>query len=255
MTDNPYASPYPEHKPIPTKGRLKIILLQVAVAVAVITVLIAMLLPNVHRASEPARRTQCKNNLKQIGMALHQYHDTFGTFPPVYTVDADGKRLHSWRTLILPYLDQIELYKQIDLSKPWDDQVNAEFVKTDLYVYACSTIPRPFTKTSYMAIAGTGTCFPGAASRSISEIKDGTSNTVMIVEVDAEKSVPWMSPADLDDQYLVNVDAKSKFSHAGGLYTLFADGSVRFLSYKIGQAFRLSMVTADAGDTFCDDPY
>lgn len=253
MTDNPYASPNPESKPVPQKSSVKVLLLQIVVVAAVVVVSISLLLPAVHRASEPARRTQCKNNLKQIGMALHQYHDTYGTFPPAYTVDADGKRLHSWRTLILPYLDQMELYKQIDLSKPWDDQVNAEFAKTDLYVYACPSILKPFTKTSYMAIAGTGTCFPGAASRSISEIKDGTSNTVMIVEVAAEKSVPWMSPADLDDQYLLNVDAKSKFSHAGGLYALFADGSVRFLSCKIGQEVRRSMVTADAGDTFCDD--
>lgn len=253
MTDNPNASPNPENKPIPTKGRLKVILLQIAVVAAVVTVCIALLLPAVHRASEPARRTQCKSNLKQIGLALQQYHEIYGSLPPAYTVDAEGKRLHSWRTLILPYLDQIELYKQIDLSKPWDDQVNVEFAKTDLYVYACPSIPMPFTKTSYMAVAGTGTCFPGAASRSISEIKDGTSNTVLIVEVEAAKSVLWMSPADLDGQYLVNVDAKSKFSHAGGLYALFADGSVRFLSCKIDQALRRSMVTADAGDTFCDD--
>ncbi|HEY4263612.1 MAG TPA: DUF1559 domain-containing protein [Schlesneria sp.] len=253
MTDNPHASLNPENKRMPTKGGLKIILLQVAVVVAVVTVCIALLLPAVHRASEPARRTQCKNNLKQIGMALHQYHDTYGTFPPAYTVGADGRRLHSWRTLILPYLDQIELYKQIDLSKPWDDQVNTEFAKTDLYVYHCPSTPEPFTNTSYMVIVGAGTCFPGATSKSISEITDGTSNTVMVVEVESQKSVPWMSPADVDEKFLIDVGPNSTTSHAGGLYALFVDGSVRFLSHKLGQITRHALVTADGGDTFCDD--
>src|SRR5204863_3233790 len=72
-------------------------------------VLIALLLPPVSRGREGARRSQCKNNLKQIALALRQYEAEYHALPPAYTVDADGKPLHSWRTLILPYLDQVPL--------------------------------------------------------------------------------------------------------------------------------------------------
>ena len=79
-------------------------------------VAVALLLPSVRRAREPARRSQCKNNLKQIWLALHNYHDEYQAFPPAYTVDAEGQPLHSWRTLILPYMDQKPLYDKLDLT-------------------------------------------------------------------------------------------------------------------------------------------
>ena len=92
----------------------------------IIVVLIALMLPAMRSAREPARRTQCRYNLKQIGLALHEYEQAFGVLPPAYTVDAEGKRLQSWRVLILPYLDQAALYKLIDLTKPWDDPVRPD---------------------------------------------------------------------------------------------------------------------------------
>src|SRR5262245_36536395 len=83
-----------------------------------------LLMPRTSR--EAFRRVICANNLKQIGVALHSYHDKYGSLPPAYTVDASGKRLHSWRTLILPFLEGDDLYQKIDLTKPWDDPANKE---------------------------------------------------------------------------------------------------------------------------------
>jgi type II secretory pathway pseudopilin PulG len=97
-----------------------------------IALLIAMLLPAVRSAREPARRNQCLSQLKQIALALETYADVHGKFPPAYTTDADGKPLHSWRTLILPYMEEPQLYASIDLTKPWDDPVNAKAFKTHL---------------------------------------------------------------------------------------------------------------------------
>ncbi len=249
MTENPYASPNPESKPVPPKSNLKVTLLQVAVVAAVVTVIIAMLLPNVQRAREPARRTQCKHNLKYISLALHQYHDTYGTFPPAYTVDADGKRLHSWRTLILPFLDQVALYNKIDLSKAWNDPVNEEIAKTMLPTYRCPAAIGSPNNAYYAAIVGPDTCFPGAASRSLAEIKDGTSQTLAVLEVNSENAVPWMSPMDVDEQYLLSVRPKSKVTHTGGLYALAADGTVRFLSENLKESTRRALMTSDAHDT------
>jgi prepilin-type processing-associated H-X9-DG protein len=250
MTDNPYASP--ENNPTPLKSRWKLGLLSVLSIAAIGCVAFALLLPAQRRVRPAAKRTQCKNNIKQIGLALHNYHEHYGTFPPAYTVDSNGKRLHSWRTLILPYVDQGELFKQIDLSKAWDDPANAEAAKTELYVYHCPSAPGPGNHATYMVVVGPDTCFPGAVSKSIPEIKDGTSNSVMVVEVDSEKSVPWMSPTDVDERFFLNLGPKSKVSHTGGLNTLLADGSVRFISFNLDQKVRRALMTIDAGDIVDD---
>jgi type II secretory pathway pseudopilin PulG len=100
------------------------------VVIAIIAVLVAMLLPAVQQAREAARRSQCKNNLKQIGLALHTYHDTFNMFPPaaIWGYFAPGTapsaavpRNYSWIAMILPYLDQGPLYNRINFSLPLYD--------------------------------------------------------------------------------------------------------------------------------------
>ena len=104
---------------------------------AILFVLIALLLPATRRAGPVARRTQCKNHLKQIGLALHNYHHEYGSFPPAYTVGEGGECLHSWRTPILPYLDQTRLSESIDLSKAWDDPANVVAYETVVHQYNC----------------------------------------------------------------------------------------------------------------------
>ena len=122
MTDNPYAAPNSVGNPAPLKSGFKITLLKVLAVVAIICVVIAFMLPATRRARPAARRTQCKNNLKQIGLALHNYHDLYGSFPPAFTVDSNGMPLHSWRTLILPFIDQLPLYQNVNgtqLTADW----------------------------------------------------------------------------------------------------------------------------------------
>ena len=252
MTENLYASPSPENDPVALKAGSKSWPLHLLWIVPIGCLVIALMLPAQQRAREPARRTQCKNNLKQIGLALHNYHDTYGAFPPAFTVDADGKRLHSWRTLILPYLDQAPLYDKIDFSKPWDDPVNAEAAKTQLHAYHCPSAPGSSTNTSYVVVVGANTCFPGTASRATSDITDGASNTIMVVEVDSENSVHWMSPMDVDEQFVMSVGPKSKVSHTGGLHVLLADGYARFVSYDLDQKVRHALMTINAADTIGD---
>src|SRR5690242_17032670 len=80
----------------------------------------ALILPAVQQAREAARRSQCKNNLKQIGLALHNYHETYGGLPPAFVADDQGRPMHSWRVLILPFLGEQALYNEYNLSEPWD---------------------------------------------------------------------------------------------------------------------------------------
>lgn len=249
MAENLYAGPSPENDPAPLKAGSKSWLLHLLWIVPIGCLVIALLLPAQRRSRRGASLSQCKNNLKQIGLALHIYHDTYGAFPPAYTVDADGKRLHSWRTLILPYLDHAPLYNKIDFSKPWDDPVNAGAANTQVNAYHCPSVPGPYTNTSYMVVVGADTCFPGTASKSISEITDGASNTIMVVEVDSEKSVPWMSPMDVEEQFFLSLGPKSKVSHTGGLHVLMADGAARFASYNLDQKVRHALMTINAADS------
>ncbi len=211
-------------------------------------VLVAMMLPAVRRGREPARRSQCKNNLKQIALALHNYEERYHAFPPAYTVDADGTPLHSWRTLILPFLDQQPLYETIDLSKPWDDPANAEAFKTSLSVYHCPSDSAPQNHTTYLASAGSNGCFRLTEPRRLSEITDGLSQTLMVIEVPSDRSVPWMSPLDADESLVLSLGPESKLAHPGGMDAALCDGSVRFLSTAIPAATRRALISVAGGD-------
>ena len=94
-------------------------LIELLVVVSIVGLLTTLILPAVQSSREAARRTQCVNNLKQIGLAMHNYHATYDTFPPAGTVDAEGKPLLSWRVLLLPFLEQDALYRQFHLDEAW----------------------------------------------------------------------------------------------------------------------------------------
>src|SRR3954447_23791061 len=139
-------------KPISARG---FTLIECLVVMAILALLIALLLPAVRSGAGPAvRRARCVNNLKQIAMALHNYEQEHKALPPACTVDAQGRPLHSWRTLILPYLEQEPLYRTIDLSKPWDHPANAKAREAALPVFRCPESIGPQSSTTYLAFAG-----------------------------------------------------------------------------------------------------
>ena len=196
----------------------------------IIAVLVSLVLPELQRARPAAYRQQCKNNLQQIGLALHNYADQYGAFPPAHTVDAAGKPLHSWRTLILPFLEQQELYKKIDLSKPWNDPANAEAFKTTPAAYRCPSARLQPNYTSYLGVVGENACFHPTEPRAFSEISDGLSNTLMVFEVAQKLAVHWMDPLDANAEMVLSFKSDGNIGHDGGTQVALADGSVRFIS-------------------------
>ena len=126
-------------------------LIELLVVIAIIAVLIALLLPAVQQAREAARRTQCKNNLKQIGLALHNYHDVARVFPPGWIAvdDAGMPSAHEgtsgvgWATMILPYMEQKNIYNQFNASLPLTDPANAAFLRNQIPAYKCPSDPQP----------------------------------------------------------------------------------------------------------------
>ena len=135
--------------------------------------------------------------------------------------------------MILPYVEQLSLYNSIDLSKPWNDPVNVEAFKNVPSVYRCPSAVLSPGYTSYMAVVGTNCCFHPTSPRSLSEITDGTSNTLMVIEVAEENAVPWMSPQDADEQTVLSFLKGGKLAHTGGTMALLVDGSTRFLSQNM----------------------
>jgi hypothetical protein len=156
--------------------------------------------------------------------------------------------------LLLPYLDQKDLYDKIDLRKPWDDPVNQqvfEIAKRPV-VFACPSSVTRDKSTEYVAIVGPKSCFSPGEAVAINDIKDGTNETLMIVEVDYEVTIPWMAPEDADESLLMRIKADQKAHHVGGFHSLFADGSVRFISANIPKATLIGLTTRAGGETVED---
>ena len=209
-------------------------------------ILVGLLLPAVQASREAARRMQCSNNLRQIAIAFHNYADQHRAFPPAYTTDDSGRRLHSWRTLLLPYMEQQALYNAIDLSKPWDDPVNQAISSTVVPAYTCPSAGEATTMTVYQVIVDPSGVFPGASQTNFSQITDGTSNTVLVTETSMADAVPWMSPQDSDAQKFTAVGATH---HTGGSNCAMCDAAVKFLPSALDSKVRQSIITRAGGET------
>lgn len=218
-----------------------VILVVVALgAVCVIGMLAALLLPAVQAARNSVTTSVCTNNMKQIGLALHNYHDTYGSLPPAYIADETGQPMHSWRVLLLPFLGEQTLYEQYDFDEPWDSPNNISLSFMIPAVYQCPESQGMADETTYMAVNGPGFIFDGEASRTFAEISDGTSNTIMVVETDVVP-VHWMSPDDVDWN-AAGTDVTS--SHSQELHVLLADGSVQLINHLSDQELEAALTIA-----------
>jgi len=214
------------------------------------------LLPLLHtpRANETVYPRNCRTNLKQIGLALMQYESRCGSYPPAYIADESGKPMHSWRVLILPYLDRQDLYDKYDFSEPWDGPNNSKLHNDWMYSFGCpdEQPPTSSTDTSYVVVVGPNTMFPGAKAVTWRDVPDGDANTLMVVEV-ANSGIHWMEPRDLDiTQMPLTVNPpKGKgvsSNHPDGPHAIFADGHVKLLDDGVTPKQLKAMLTRDGGE-------
>jgi len=159
--------------------------------------LLMALLPSVGSVHEAARRIWCSNQLKQIALALHNYRQANGCFPPACIADKNGKPMHSWRVLILPYMEEQALYKQYNFNEPWDGPSNKKLLASRPRGYSCpsdrDTYARRATSTSYVAVVGSDAAWPGDKPKSLT---GDLSKTIMVVEV-ADANIQWSEPRDV----------------------------------------------------------
>ncbi len=215
-------------------------------------VLVGLLLPAVQSAREAARRLSSMNNLKQILLAFHNYHDVHRNLPAPIQRSADGDPLLSWRVAILPYIEQGALYDEFHLDEPWDSEHNLKLLDRMPTTYADPSLPLPPGMTVYHVPVGEGWLFSADAPTSFRQITDGLSNTIALFEANADTAVPWTKPADAEidpDDPLANM-AKHR---VGGFNVGFADGSVRFITNQIDPTLFKALLTR-AGNEVVDIP-
>ncbi len=209
------------------------------------------------QAREATYRSQCTNNLKQLGLAMHNYHNNHKHFPAAAITDDDGKPLLSWRVAVLPYLDQQQaLYNEFHLDEPWDSPHNKALIDRMPAVYHCPSTPGRLDaegKTTYLVPRGKSTIFPDRAEGvTLKEITDGTSNTILIVDAGPDHAVVWTKPEDWE----VGADSEMSAligSHPEGATTLFADGSAHFLPKAVDAEIFRGLLTRDGGEVISYD--
>ena len=215
--------------------------LAVVTAIALVPLLGIVLLGTPRVAVERPGGPRCPNNLKLIGLALHNYHDQHGCFPPPFLADDQDRPIHSWRVLLLPYLEQEVVYEQYRFDEPWDGPNNGKLAELAIPAFTCPDARgETSTMTSYLAVIGPETAWPGAnQSTVLADCLDGTANTLLVVEV-ADSGIHWMEPRDLHVLQMapaVNPKAGQGISgpHRRGAWVCMADGSVRFLPESISR--------------------
>ena len=207
---------------------------------------LAMLVPSVQKVREAAGRMTDSNNLKQIGLAMHMYHDAMGRFPPIASTGLPEKKGNlSWRVHILPYLEQQQLYQEFHLDEPWDSDHNKPLIDKMPKVYVCPTAPTPAGQTYYKVFVGGGAMFDPKVGTNFTSVQDGLSNTFMVAE--GGDPVIWTKPDDF------TYDPEKPLPKLGlpgsdTINVLMADGSVRSLNLKTVSEKTIRALITKAGD-------
>ncbi|MGD0654324.1 MAG: DUF1559 domain-containing protein [Thermoguttaceae bacterium] len=194
----------------------------------------------IREVQQASPRAVCMNNLKQIGLALRDYHDANKHFPTVNTCDKDGKPLFSWRVEMLPMIDYEDLYNSFKKDEPWNSPHNAKILgQVQVTHYKCLSDKqneKNFT-TNYIAIIGPGTTWRKDGPVKISDLPDGGSHTVMVVET-VDSGVHWAEPRDLTveealERMKTGKGLRISTAHPSVVNVLFADGAVQGLPAKM----------------------
>jgi hypothetical protein len=193
--------------------------------------------------------------LKQLSLAVANYHDANGNYPPAYILGPEGRPWHSWRVLILPYIEQNELYKEYDFCEPWDGPNNQKLADRMPRTYALHGEGKPGnTITNYLAVVGPETVWPGSITQSNAEIKDASGQTILLVE-NLGAGIHWMEPRDLsfsEMDFRINSPSgiNSKYEDPA---IVMVDGSLRRLKKNLTPETLRALLTIQGGEAIEED--
>lgn len=246
--------------PPPQKSSSLPIILIILAVVLVFTlaacgILVALLLPAVQAARDAARRMSDQNSMKQVGLAMHNYHDVYNALPAPIVTNSEGTDVWSWRVSVLPYIEQGYIYDQIDFTdmRPWDDPKNAMLQGPAPMTYTSTrSLDPPGAGANIFMIVGERDpddnfafvpMFVKGEYTSFRDVTDGLSNTLMAIQLPGH-SVPWASPGELspDEAYELLQNEKNGFN------ALFGDGYVRFFPEVPDRATFDALVTRNGAE-------
>lgn len=252
-------------------------LIELLVVIAIIVLLMALLLPAIQKVRAAADSLHCKNNLHQIGVASHHYHNDYGTLPPGgiewRPFGNTTKRQLAWSAYLLPYIEQDNLQRQLDLTKPFDAAVNASAASQVVEIYLCPTSRRTDKRVQgrgacdYGGIFGERIMSPNNPPKGVmiydrafrlTDIRDGTSHTLMISEDVGFLDGQWINGRNIFDQAFAINRAPSfendiRSDHPCGANGLFCDGSVRFLPESMSLPVLAAICTRAGGEAQTDE--
>ncbi len=192
--------------------------------------------------------TVSTERMKQIAIAMHNYHNAHQSFPPVSSTTTQGKQLLSWRVHLLPLIGQNELYKQFHLNEPWSSPHNRKLIGKIPDIYSIPGEKKAEGRSCYQVVVGEKTLFTGEKDGvKIRETTDGTSNTVLFVDTKIKDAVIWTRPDDikandnqLAEKLLGKYDRRSLIA--------MADGSIRAVNDDIGKQTLKNAITRNGGE-------
>jgi Protein of unknown function (DUF1559) len=202
---------------------------------------VGLLVSAVQKIGLGATRAQSMNNLKQISLAMHEYHNAHKMLPAAAICDKAGKPLLSWRVAILPFIEQLPLYEQFKLDEPWDSDHNKKLIAQMPSTYVVPAAPAAPGQTHYRVFVGNGAVFEMNRGRRMAEISDGLSNTILCVE--ARQSVPWTKPDELVFNPKEKLPQPPNFYGNGVFNVAFCDASAQTLSSFIDDVSMRAYIT------------
>lgn len=215
---------------------------QSGVSIATTGVLVGLLLPAVQAARTASRRMSVSNNMKQVMLAMHNYHAAYNRLPPAAISDEDGNPLLSWRVAILPFMEEQELYEEFHLDEPWDSEHNLPLSKELPDVYDSPNAPTPAGMTVLQAVVGDNMGLRPIEKTGFRDFLDGISSSILIMQVDTDAAVIWSKPEDLE------IDLDSPLEHLGsaemgGFHVGMADGAIKFITENVDPELFQKMLT------------
>jgi len=201
---------------------------------------------------EPGNRSQSMNNLHQIGIAFHDYHNTFRSFSPGVTFDKQGHMLHGWLTRLLPYIEEARIYQQINMSTPWNAPENVPAFREEISVYLNPAIDYRKDQDGFPLshYAGNVRILGSDTAWKMHDITDGLSNTILAGEI-ASNFKSWGYPANARDPALGINQTPNGFGapwRPYGAVFLFADGHVQFIHQEIDPEALRALATPNGGE-------
>ena len=252
-------------------------LVELLIVISIIGVLVGLLFPAVQSVRQAALRTYCQNNTRQIGIALHAYHDIHGALP-IGCIEWRGFnapptfRQFAWSAQLLPFLEHSNLFERIDWDLPYDAASNRPAAEARVTVYECPSADRPTSlgRTDYGGLYGERILdsapddgvFLYDQAVSFRDIRDGLSNTLAVGEDVGGPDAEWINGRNVfvvahgvNDPGAWIGDNEIRSRHPGGATVLFADGHTRFLSETIAPPTLGALVTRSRGEPIHNDSY